>query len=357
MKKILILYTGGTIGMDYTTEGLKPVPGLLKSQLSTLDPAEDIEFNLIEYEELIDSSDVRLEHWQRMITEIADNYDKYDGFIIIHGTDTMAYTASVLAFALRGLDKPVILTGSQLPIVHRRSDGWSNLIDAVFAATRSDLNEVAIAFNYKLLRGCRAQKVSTYRFFGFDSIDAEPLAEFGTHINWSTKNWLKATRFNFAPVIPKPAKILDLSLRPGFTTDFIIDTLNNTELDGLVLQTYGSGNIPVHNKELIAAIKSAVARGVIIVNITQVIEGRVSEDYANSRLNDLGIVSGCDMTIEAALAKLLILLSSNMNTNSIRAAMSKNLVGELTEYEWEENLNGASSRNRTYDLRINSPSL
>ena len=331
MKRILVLYTGGTIGMDYTTHGLKPVKGLFKSQIDTLEPVRDLDIDLIEYEHLIDSSDIRLEHWQHIIKDISDNYEKYDGFVIIHGTDTMAYTASVLAFALRGLDKPVVLTGSQLPLVHRRSDGWNNLIDALFAANRPDLNEVAIAFNNKLLRGCRAQKVSTYRFFGFDSVDEEPLAEFGIHINWFTKHWLKATRFSFAPVVPQSAKILDLSMRPGFTTDFIIDTLLNTELDAVVLQTYGSGNIPIHNKKLVHALKEAVNRGMIIVNITQVIEGRVSNDYASSCLHDLGIVSGCDMTIEAALAKLLVLMSSKMSKESIKAAISENLVGELTE--------------------------
>lgn len=331
MDKILVLYTGGTIGMDYTLQGLMPVSGLFRSQIDTLDSIKDVELDLIEYEPLIDSSDIGLAHWQRIVQDIADNYDNYKGFIIIHGTDTMAYTASILAFALRGLGKPVILTGSQLPLVHRRSDGWNNLIDAVVAADRSDLNEVAISFNNKLLRGCRAQKVSTYRFFGFDSVDEEPLAEFGIHINWFTKRWLRANRFNFAPIIPKEAKILDLSMRPGFTTDFIIETLNNVEMDALVLQTYGSGNIPISNSRLLSSLRNAVERGVIIVNITQVIEGRVSNDYASSCLHDLGIISGCDMTIEAALAKLQILMSTGMSKKNIKAAISQNLVGELTE--------------------------
>lgn len=317
--------------MNYTESGLQPIPGLFREQINQLETDKDIHLDLIEYEHLIDSSDIRLEHWQRMIHDISDNYEQYDGFIIIHGTDTMAYTASVLAFALRGLDKPVILTGSQLPLIHLRSDGWSNLMDALFAACRDDLNEVAIVFNHKLLRGCRAQKVSTYRFFGFDSVDEEPLAEFGININWFTKRWLKATRFSFAPVIPHTVRILDLSMRPGFTTDFIAETLHNTELDAIVLQTYGSGNIPIHNKKLVSGLRAAVGRGTIIVNITQVIEGRVSNDYASSALHDLGIVSGCDMTIEAALAKLQVLLSCKMSKNNIKAAMSENLVGELSE--------------------------
>lgn len=330
-KKILILYTGGTIGMNYTEDGLKPVPELFNSQIQALDILKDVDITIREYDHLIDSSEINISHWQKMITDIVKNYNTFDGFVIIHGTDTMAYTASILSFALRGLNKPVILTGSQLPLVHRRSDGWNNVIDAVVAASQSDLHEVAIAFNSKLLRGCRAQKVSTYRFFGFDSVDEEPLAEFGIQVNWFTKRWLQASNATLTPTIPKKVKVLDLSLRPEFTTDFIAHTLNNTELDAVVLQTYGSGNIPMHNTTLITAIKSAVARGIIIVNITQVIEGRVSGDYASSCLNGLGIISGCDMTIEAALAKLTILLSSNINKEEIKKLVSKNLVGELTE--------------------------
>ncbi|MDD3267326.1 MAG: asparaginase domain-containing protein [Burkholderiales bacterium] len=330
-KKILILYTGGTIGMDYTIDGLKPVVGLFNSQIQALDILRDVDISINEYEHLIDSSEINISHWQKIIIDIANNYDSFDGFVIIHGTDTMAYTASILSFALRGLDKPVILTGSQLPLVHRRSDGWNNVIDAVVAASQDDLHEVAIAFNSKLLRGCRAQKVSTYRFFGFDSVDEEPLAEFGIQINWFTKRWFKANNFNLTPILPKDIKVLDLSLRPGFTTEFIAHTLNNTKLDAVVLQTYGSGNIPMHNTILIEAIRSAIARGVIIVNITQVIEGRVSGDYASSCLNGLGIISGCDMTIEATLAKLTILLSSDISREKIKKLISKNLVGELTE--------------------------
>ncbi len=326
-----MIYTGGTIGMDYTSGGLRPVAGLFSSQIASLNPGHDVSLELLEYDELIDSSDIGLGHWQQIIQDITLRYDKYAAFIVIHGTDTMAYTASMLAFALRGLTKPVILTGSQLPLVHRRSDGWNNLTDAIFAANREDLHEVAIAFNHKLLRGARAQKISTYRFVGFASVDEEPLAEFGININWFTRRFAKPSSFSFSPIIPQPAKILDLSLRPGFTTDFIVDTLLNTQLDALVLQTYGSGNLPRHNLRLVNAVMAAISRGVIIVNITQVIEGRVSNDYANSCLHELGIVSGCDMTIEAALAKLQILMSTKMSHNQIKAALGKNLIGELTE--------------------------
>jgi L-asparaginase len=331
VKKILVLYTGGTVGMDYTDNGLTVVPGLFYSQISSLAPIAGVKLDLIEYKDLIDSSDINLLHWVKIIKDISDHYYDYDGFVVVHGTDTMAYTASILAFALRGLKKPVILTGAQLPLVHRRSDGWNNLIDAIYSAMQDGIYEVAIVFNHKLFRGCRAQKVSTNRFVGFDSVDEEPLAEFGININWYKKRMLKAPDFNFAPIIPKAIKVLDLSLRPGYTTDFIADTILKTDAKAIVLQTYGSGTIPLHNKNLVNALITATNRGVIITSVTQVIEGRVSNNYTNSNLTNLGVISGCDMTPEAALAKLWILLSANMKEEKIKDCIGKSLVGELTE--------------------------
>lgn len=336
MKKILILYTGGTVGMDYTPNGLRVAPGLFESQLKSLAPVANAELTLIEYEDLIDSSDINLEHWVKIIEDITKHYDEYDGFVVVHGTDTMAYTASILAFALRGLSRPVILTGAQLPLVHRRSDGWFNLIDAIYAAMQSDLNEVAIAFNHKLLRGCRAQKVSTNRFSGFDSVDSEPLADFGIDIVWHKKHWLKASRYAFSPIIPRDIKVLDLSLRPGYTTQFIADALFATDAAAVILQTYGSGTIPMHDKHLVDALSNATSRGVVVVNITQVREGKIANQYFNSKLSDFGVISGSDMTPEAAIAKLWILLSSNVGQRSIASAIKTNLVGELTDNSIEE---------------------
>ena len=329
-KKVLILYTGGTIGMDYVDGVLHVIPDLFRSQLKRLVKSTDIVLELIEYTHLIDSSDITIEHWQQMITDISTHYNDFDGFVIVHGTDTMAYTASVLSFALRGLGKPVILTGAQLPLVHLRSDGWNNLTDALYAAAQSDLCEVAIVFNHMLLRGSRAQKISTNKFFGFDSVDEEPLATFGINIEWHKKRWLKYKECEFSPIQLKSFRVLDLSLRPAFTTEFIADTLLNTPLDGLILQTYGSGNFPIHNVRFMEGLRAASNAGVIIVNITQVIEGRVTNEYANSKLPGFGIVSGYDMTPEAALAKLNVLLSSGMHIAEIKRAMTKNLVGELT---------------------------
>lgn len=331
MKKVLIMYTGGTIGMDYSNTGLKVVPGLFKSQLHQLAPVANVHVDLIEYENLIDSSEISSAHWVKMIDEIKQAYDNYDGFVIVHGTDTMAYTASVLAFALRGLSKPVILTGAQLPLVHRRSDGWSNMIDALYSATQPDLNEVAVAFNHKLFRGCRVQKVSTDKFIGFDSLGENPLAEFGINISWYKKHWIKTNQFEFLPIALKPIKILGLSLYPGYTTDFVADVIGATDAQGIVLRTYGCGNIPMQHPLLSNAIKNASERGIIITNITQVTEGSILSNYSNGMLERLGVVSGGDMTTEAALAKLTVLLSTNMNHANIKAAVERNLVGELTE--------------------------
>lgn len=329
MKKILILYTGGTVGMDYTENGLSVVKGLFASQLKSLTVVANAQLDLIEYPDLIDSSDIDLSHWVKIITDVTNYYDTYDGFVVVHGTDTMAYTASILAFALRGLTKPVILTGAQLPLVHRRSDGWFNLVDAIYAAMQPDLNEVAIAFDHKLLRGCRAQKVSANRFSGFNSVDEEYLADFAINIGWHKKHWLKASGYAFSPIIPKEIKVLDLTLRPGYTTDFIAESLLNTGASAVILQTYGSGTIPIHNKKFIDALCASTARGVIVVSITQVREAKIENNYLNSKLSKFGVIGGGDMTPEAAIAKLWILLSSNLGKHGIINAIKSNLVGEL----------------------------
>ena len=177
-RRILLLYTGGTIGMDDTEHGLAPVPGLLPRLIERI-VHRDISLEVVEYPELIDSSAITLAHWNRIIGDIVRHYDQYDGFIVVHGTDTMAYTASILAFALQGIGKPVVLTGSQLPLVRARSDGWNNLADALEAASQPDLHEVVIVFSSVMLRGCRARKVDAARFHGFDSPNCPVLAEFG----------------------------------------------------------------------------------------------------------------------------------------------------------------------------------
>ncbi len=331
MHKILVLYTGGTIGMDYTTEGLVVKADLFLSQLKLLSPFNNVIIDLIQYEQLIDSSDINMLVWQKIIDDIKLYYDNYKGFIIIHGTDTMALTASILSFALQGLNKPIVLTGAQLPLINRRSDGWANLVDALYTAIQDDLQEVVIVFNHKLYRGCRTQKVSTNSFWGFDSVNDKPLADFGININWHKKRWLKLAKEEFDPVVLKDIRVLELILRPGYTTDFIIEVLNNTDARAIVLQTYGNGTIPMSNSNFVTAIKNATSRGIIIVSVTQVIEGFVNSEYKNSKLDNLGVISGKDMTPEATLCKLWVLLSMNLTDDEVKRRMSISLVGELSD--------------------------
>lgn len=329
-RRLLVLYTGGTIGMDHTPDGLAPVPGLLPRLLERFHSAE-LAFDVVEYPELIDSSAITPAHWNRIIGDIADRYDAYDGFVVIHGTDTMAYTASVLAFALQGLGKPVVVTGSQLPLVHPRSDGWSNLADALEAASQPDLCEVAIAFDRLLLRGCRARKLDAASFAGFDSPNAPPLAHFGIKADWQRQHW-RAQQGAFTPVtLREDVRVAALFLTPGAGTALIGQTLAEARLDGAVLMSYGNGNAPA-DAALLAGVAQASAAGTVVVNISQVVHGAVEVGaYAASQpLARAGAVAGADLTPEAAVAKLTVLCSQALSPEQRRAAMQCALAGEMS---------------------------
>lgn len=328
-RHLLVLYTGGTIGMDHTPDGLAPVPGLLPRLLERFQSAE-LTFDVVEYPELIDSSAITPAHWNRIIGDIASRYDAYDGFVVIHGTDTMAYTASVLAFALPGLGKPVVVTGSQLPLVHPRSDGWSNLADALEAACQPDLCEVAIAFDRLLLRGCRARKLDAASFAGFDSPNASPLARFGIKAEWLRQHWL-VPQGPFSPITLKDVRVAALFLTPGAGTALIGQTLADARLDGAVLMSYGNGNAPA-DTALLAGVAQAAANGTVVVNISQVVHGAVEVGaYAASQpLARAGALAGADLTPEAAVAKLTVLCSQELSAEARREAMQRALAGEMT---------------------------
>lgn len=331
MSRLCVLYTGGTIGMDHTYAGLAPVPGLLPNLLERLRTPR-YQFDLIEYDELIDSSAITPTHWNRMIIDIAGRYDDYDGFVVIHGTDTMAYTASVLAFALRGLGKPVVLTGSQLPLVHPRSDGWANLADAFEAASEPDLREVVIAFDRVLLRGCRARKVDAASFSGFDSPNAAPLANFGIETNWRRELMRKADEQAFDPIaLHDAAQVVALMLTPGASATVFGHMLGAERLDGAVLLSYGNGNAPPE-PALLAGVKAATDGGALVLNLTQVVRGAVEIGaYAASQpLALAGAIPGADMTPEAALAKLTVLASLDWPLEQKRAALRQCWAGEFT---------------------------
>ncbi len=329
-KRLLVLYTGGTIGMDETPDGLAPVPGLLPRLLERFrSPALD--FELREYAPLIDSSAITLADMRTLCADIAAGYEHFDGFVVIHGTDTMAYTASMLAFALRGLAKPVVVTGSQLPLVHPRSDGWNNLADAFEAACQDDLHEVALAFDRLLLRGCRARKVDAAAFAGFDSPNAPHLARFGISVDWRREHWRRASG-PFAPVLPDAARrVLPMLLMPGASAALFGRMLHEDDVDAAVLLSYGNGNAPA-DPALLDGVAAATKRGVSVLNLTQVVRGAVEVGaYAASQpLARAGALPGADMTPEAALAKLTLLGALDLDAEAARAYLTGNVAGELT---------------------------
>jgi len=337
-KRVYIVYTGGTIGMQPTADGYAPVPGYLAAQLATMPEMCDAampDYTIHEYDPLLDSANMMPADWFKIAEDIAAHYDEYDGFIILHGTDTMAYTASALPFMLQGLGKPIILTGSQLPLCEVRNDARENLITVMLIAANYPIPEVCLYFGDKLLRGCRAVKVNAVGFDAFDSPNYPPLGTVGIHIDVHWENILP-------PPSPGPltvqllgaAHVSTLRLFPGMHPDIIANALR-PPLQGLVLETYGVGNGPVTNGAFMAALEDAVARGVVIVDCTQCLKGMVDlQGYATgSALAKIGVVSGYDMTVEAALAKLFYLFSREAAAGSavIKQQMQMNLRGELTQ--------------------------
>jgi L-asparaginase len=333
-KHIYVAYTGGTIGMRPSSQGFIPATGFLTETLAKMPEFHRDEmpsFTIQEYDKLIDSSDMSPSDWQKIANDIHHNYQQYDGFIILHGTDTMAYTASALSFMLEDLGKPVIVTGSQIPLAQLRSDGQVNLLNALYIAANYPIAEVTLFFNNQLFRGNRSRKLDADGFNAFDSPNFQPLLKAGINIevNKSLLGIDISKNLHVSQIESQPIGIV--TLYPGISTDVIKNTLQQP-VKALILLSFGVGNAP-QNASLLKQLSFADQQGIIVLNCTQCVRGKVNMNgYANGHvLREVGVVSGQDMTPEAALAKLHYLLSKNMPSNHIKRQLIANLRGELTE--------------------------
>ena len=335
-KRIYIAYTGGTIGMKASENGFIPEKGhLTESILANADfhREEMPEFTINEYSPLIDSANMSPSDWQHIAEDIKSHYDDYDGFVVLHGTDTMAYTSSALSFMFENLSKPVIVTGSQIPLSQLRSDGQVNLLNSLYIAANFPIAEVGLYFNNKLFRGNRSIKAFADGFNAFDSPNLPPLLEAGINITLIEGKTVSSTMVDFeslqlSNITPQPIGVVHLY--PGISTD-VLKNIIQQPVKALIIRSYGVGNAP-QDKDLLHCIKQASEQGIIIVNCSQCIKGTVNMNgYATGNaLSQCGVVGGVDMTLEAALTKLHYLLSKNLAPDEIRRLLQHDLRGELT---------------------------
>ena len=334
-KRIYVAYTGGTIGMMQSTQGFVPAKGHLTESINALPEfhrSEMPEFTISEYQPLIDSSNMTPSDWQRIADDIKANYDDYDGFVVLHGTDTMAYTSSALSFMFENLSKPVIVTGSQIPLSQLRSDGQVNVLNALYIAANYPISEVSLFFNNKLYRGNRCIKAYADGFNAFDSPNMPVLLEAGINIQLVAGTLAhpvdKVEPLQLSTMTPQPVGVVHLY--PGISSE-VIENVIKQPVKALILRSYGVGNAP-QDKALLACLRKAKEQGIVVVNCSQCIKGTVNmSGYATGNaLSETGVISGHDMTLEATLTKLHYLLSKNLSYDEMCQQMDISLRGELT---------------------------
>lgn len=336
---ILIIYTGGTIGMikDQETGQLKSfdfnhiykhVPEIHRL---------NVELTTQSFENPIDSSEMNPMYWQQMAQIVHNNYSKHDGFVILHGSDTMAFSASALSFMLQGLKKPVIFTGSQLPIGTIRTDGKENLITAIEIAADKDpqgqpiVQEVAVYFEYSLYRGNRSSKISANQFEAFSSPNYAELAKAGVNIEYNHDKLFRSTLPELVYNPKMSSRVALLKIHPGFPAKAYASLFDRKETDAIVLETFGSGNAP-SDETFRKFIKNYIEEGGIVLNITQCSSGSVQQGkyQTSSFFSSVGVISGNDLTTEAALTKMMHILAHSMEASSLKKLLEMNICGEIT---------------------------
>ena len=335
--KVLIIYTGGTIGMinNAITGALETVDfNFIFDHVPELNRL-NIEIDNVSIKNPVDSSDMDITHWRELANIVFENYNKYEGFLILHGTDTMAYTASALSFMFEGLRKPVILTGAQLPIGVIRTDGKNNLISALEVVSAKNkkgepmIQEVAVYFDDKLYRGNRSTKDSATLFEAFRSPNYTPLAVAGVELRYNETRFYNCEENEFSIHQELNNRVTLVKLFPGIRFELYQDVFNKNNVDGVIIETFGAGNSP-SSPFLNSLISDFMNEGGVVLNITQCSSGKVKQGLykTSSAFQELGVISGGNMTAEAAITKMMVVLDPN-NLNKSKELLAKDIRGEV----------------------------